>query len=254
MANGRYEGSGTGYLPTPRCRDTKGFNQRRNQDTLEGALAFGMSIRQQVDFGRFAKAVRRWETVSGMPTPCPQAITGTFYDWVRGMPGEMTDIRWLARRPAPVTEPEGRERLLEPMRRRVILAWSRHPMGFELLPVPLWDQVRRGLIGADATIPATLAPSRFVLEKWRRCTRRRRIPTLAHLSATFDEWMMGLEPGWLTDPNIWEHVPGAHHRNLMIRACGNGVVPQQGELAIRRALLVRERLTGRNEPSVPRKD
>lgn len=50
------------------------------------------------------------------------------------------------------------------------------------------------------------------------------------LSAEFTEWMMGLEPGWLTDPEI------GLTRNEQLKACGNGVVPQQAELALRMLL------------------
>lgn len=44
LTNERYEGSDGGFLPTPTARDTKGHNQRRNQDCLEGATAFGMRV------------------------------------------------------------------------------------------------------------------------------------------------------------------------------------------------------------------
>ncbi len=46
------------------------------------------------------------------------------------------------------------------------------------------------------------------------------------LSDEFDEWLMGLPAGWITDvPDIgWNEV---------LKACGNGVVPQQAEAAIR---------------------
>ncbi len=36
---------------------------------------------------------------------------------------------------------------------------------------------------------------------------------------------MGLEPGWITDCGL--------SRNDELKACGNGVVPQQAELALR---------------------
>ena len=49
------------------------------------------------------------------------------------------------------------------------------------------------------------------------------------LSAAFSEWLMGLEPGWITD------VPGIT-RNEALKAAGNGVVPQQCEAAARRFL------------------
>lgn len=45
------------------------------------------------------------------------------------------------------------------------------------------------------------------------------------LSPRFVEWMMGLPDGWITD------VPGIT-RNEALKACGNGVVPQQAAAAI----------------------
>ncbi len=46
------------------------------------------------------------------------------------------------------------------------------------------------------------------------------------LSPAFTEWLMGLPAGWITD------VPGIT-RNEALKACGNGVVPQQAAAAIR---------------------
>jgi DNA (cytosine-5)-methyltransferase 1 len=45
------------------------------------------------------------------------------------------------------------------------------------------------------------------------------------LAAAFDEWMMGLPAGWITDIDI--------PYGAQIKLCGNGVVPQQAELALR---------------------
>lgn len=45
------------------------------------------------------------------------------------------------------------------------------------------------------------------------------------LSSKFTEWMMGLPEGWITDVGLT--------RNEELKACGNGVVPQQAELALR---------------------
>jgi hypothetical protein len=45
------------------------------------------------------------------------------------------------------------------------------------------------------------------------------------LSSGFTEWMMGLPEGWITDVGL--------SRNEELKACGNGVVPQQAELALR---------------------
>lgn len=44
------------------------------------------------------------------------------------------------------------------------------------------------------------------------------------LSSRFTEWMMGLEPGWITNHGL--------SRKEELKACGNGVVPQQAELAL----------------------
>ena len=46
------------------------------------------------------------------------------------------------------------------------------------------------------------------------------------LAPAFVEWMMGLPSGWVTD------APGIT-RNEALKLCGNGVVPQQAEAALR---------------------
>lgn len=46
------------------------------------------------------------------------------------------------------------------------------------------------------------------------------------LSPRFTEWMMGLPDGWVTDPAI------GISRNDQLKACGNGVVPQQAAAAL----------------------
>ena len=56
------------------------------------------------------------------------------------------------------------------------------------------------------------------------------------LSSAFTEWMMGVPKGWITDCGLT--------RNEELRACGNGVVPQQAELALR--ILLSDQLEGDN--------
>jgi len=75
------------------------------------------------------------------------------------------------------------------------------------------------------------------IERWERITRVAPAPTKpdgkdgAHrLSAEFTEWMMGLPEGWVTSPDI------GLKRNEQLKACGNGVVPQQAVLALRMLL------------------
>ena len=48
------------------------------------------------------------------------------------------------------------------------------------------------------------------------------------LSSAFTEWMMGVPAGWITEAGL--------SRNDELKACGNGVVPQQAELALRALL------------------
>ncbi|CAM3402611.1 hypothetical protein KIPE111705_06795 [Kibdelosporangium persicum] len=44
------------------------------------------------------------------------------------------------------------------------------------------------------------------------------------LAPTFVEWLQGLEPGWVTDLPL--------PRTVLLRALGNGVVPQQAAHAV----------------------
>lgn len=54
------------------------------------------------------------------------------------------------------------------------------------------------------------------------------------LNPVFTEWMMGLPEGWLTGIGL--------SRNNELKACGNGVVPQQAALALRQLLAVVDNL------------
>jgi len=53
------------------------------------------------------------------------------------------------------------------------------------------------------------------------------------LSARFDEWLMGLPDGHVTDPAIWAGMRPSTARNAQLKLCGNGCVPQQAEAAVR---------------------
>lgn len=77
------------------------------------------------------------------------------------------------------------------------------------------------------------------IERWTQVTGRRApAPTIPdgkdgrhRLNPKFTEWMMGCPLGWITSPEI------ALTRNEALKACGNGVVPQQAALAIALLLL-----------------
>jgi len=72
------------------------------------------------------------------------------------------------------------------------------------------------------------------IQRWEGITRPAPAPTKPdgkdgnhRLSAEFTEWMMGLPEGWVTAEDL------GLKRNDQLKACGNGVVPQQAELALR---------------------
>jgi len=63
------------------------------------------------------------------------------------------------------------------------------------------------------------------------------------LSSAFTEWMMGVPEGWITDCGL--------SRNDELKACGNGVVPQQAELALRVLLAGQEIRSGGGQVNLP---
>ena len=70
------------------------------------------------------------------------------------------------------------------------------------------------------------------IRRWESVTRPAPEPTKPStkgnpkLSDEFDEWLMGYPSGWITE------VPGVTW-NETLKACGNGVMPQQGAAAVR---------------------
>lgn len=73
------------------------------------------------------------------------------------------------------------------------------------------------------------------IRRWEALTRPAPAPTNPdgkdsnhRLSSKFTEWMMGLPDGWVTGHGL--------KRNDELKMCGNGVVPQQAELALRMLL------------------
>ncbi len=112
-----------------------------------------------------------------------------------------------------------------------------------LLPTPsvadsLGGHERRGGARGDELLLKGIAKAQEwgdyapAIARWEALTRPAPAPTetgpkgTPRLSPRFTEWMMGLPDGWITD------VPGIT-RNEALKACGNGVVPQQAEAALR---------------------
>lgn len=113
------------------------------------------------------------------------------------------------------------------------------PSAVNLLPTPTaGDSKQSGSAGYDSghdgttlTDATVRQPDRWgeygaAIRRWEAITRPAPEPTKLNvkgnpkLSDEFDEWLMGLPAGWITD------VPGITW-NEVLKACGNGVVPQQ---------------------------
>lgn len=240
-------------LPTPTSRDGKGRNQRNSEDCMPVAAdnmsitvpgpyhggLWGVDDGSGVRFGRFTAAIRRWERVSGRPAPCPTQATGGLRRWAAANQADPTlfDPWWLACHAPFDAHPKAR--LDQPMRDRMLARWRETDRGRSLIDPMFWPGCAN--MDADLPIPATRLPDPSVLAYWKTRSVGSRFPSAAHLSPRFVEWMMGLEDGWVTNPAIWRHVVG-NHRNLQLRALGNGVVPPQAAMAVDWALRVRERL------------
>lgn len=242
-------------LPTPTSRDGKGRNQRNSEDCMPVAAdnmsitvhdpgpyhggLWGLDDGHGVRFGRFAAAIRRAERVSGRPAPCPTQATGGLRRWAAANQADPTlfDPWWLACHAPFDRHPH--VRLDQPMRDRMLARWRAADRGRSLIDPMFWPGCKD--MDPDIPIPATRLPDPSVLAYWKTRFDGSRFPSAAHLSPRFVEWMMMLPDGWVTNPAIWRHVPG-NHRNLQLRALGNGVVPPQAAMAVDWALRVRERL------------
>jgi len=240
-------------LPTPTSRAGKGRNQRNTDDCMPVAAdnmsitvpgpyhggLWGLDDGRGVRFGRFTAAIRRWERVSGRPAPCPTQATGGLRRWIGANAADPTlfEPYWLARHAPFDAHPKAR--LDQPMRDRMLARWRETDRGMSLIDPMFWPGCKD--MDPDIPIPATRLPDKRVLDYWKTRSVGSRFPSAAHLSPRFVEWMMGLEDGWVTNPAIWRHVDG-NHRNLQLRALGNGVVPPQAAMAVDWALRVRERL------------
>lgn len=95
------------------------------------------------------------------------------------------------------------------------------------------DTVERAIFHSGEVVDAKWGKFEPAIRRWEETLGRPApAPTKpdgkdgAHrLSSAFTEWMMGLPEGWITDVGL--------SRNEELKACGNGVVPQQAELALR---------------------
>jgi len=96
------------------------------------------------------------------------------------------------------------------------------------------DTVARAVFNSGQVSATDWGKFEPAIRRWEELTRPAPSPTKPdgkdgnhRLSAEFTEWMMGLPAGWVTAEDI------GLKRNDALKACGNGVVPQQAELALR---------------------
>jgi hypothetical protein len=99
------------------------------------------------------------------------------------------------------------------------------------------DTVARAVFNSGEVTATNWGKFTEAIRRWESLTRPAPSPTKPdgkdgnhRLSAEFTEWMMGLPEGWVTADDL------GLKRNDQLKACGNGVVPQQAELALRMLL------------------
>ena len=101
-----------------------------------------------------------------------------------------------------------------------------------LLPTPDAKPFSVGTTIGDVIYENAWGEYAPAIRRWEAITRPAPGPTKLNakgnpkLSDEFDEWLMGLPAGWITD------VPGVTW-NETLKACGNGVVPQQCAASLR---------------------
>lgn len=179
--------------------------------------------------GRPDASVSGGANVRLLPSPCTSDTNGA------GVHGDLDLRTAVALLPTPMSERSGRNRsassgaAVRPSLDAIT----------ELLPTPTAQDSAQsgGAVGSsnitltDATVRQEFRGVDFgkygpAIRRWEAITRPAPEPTRLtprgrpKLSDLFDEWLMGLPEGWITDvPDIsWNEV---------LKACGNGVVPQQ---------------------------
>lgn len=208
-------------LPTPRARDPKGRDDNPRGVDLNAALL-----------------------------PTPRATDGTKGGPnQRGSSGDLmlpSAVSSLLPTPSVADSTGGHERRGGERGEELLLKGvARAATEGTLLPTPTaTDAKSSGSAGyttghdgttlTDATVrqPAKWGEYEPAIRRWESVTRPAPEPTKIgtkgnpKLSDEFDEWLMGYPAGWITD------VPGVTW-NETLKACGNGVMPQQGAAAIR---------------------
>jgi DNA (cytosine-5)-methyltransferase 1 len=210
------------YLPTPNASDGKGASAPAGRDRSDGRT-------------RTAGDADLPEAVALLPTPAARDGKG------RDMPGrEGGKSLPETLLPTPnATDGQGGPRALPG--RRTSRGKDHGPRLRDVAPTLSdvcwdWDEGDQGMplpVAARHLAGETdWGPYETAIRHWEVATGRPApAPTVPgktgqRLNPALPEWMMGLPAGWITE------VPGLS-RNAMLKLAGNGVVPQQAELALR---------------------
>ena len=190
-------------LPTPTARDWKDSQAPHERDGV-------------VQTDTVARAIFNSGEVQVLPTPLVDDAKNTGHNQTR--------IKTLA---SEVWNQANNDKLFPTLRASD---------GYERRNQKTMDRIAND--GGDMTMP-TLARTETnwgkfepAIRRWEAVTRPAPAPTKPdgkngthRLSSEFTEWMMGLPDGWVTGHGL--------KRNDELKMCGNGVVPQQAELALR---------------------
>lgn len=237
--------TGGKLLPTPQVADMQGGHATRSGDRSNEMLLPGVAV--AATEGRLADR-RLFST----PDTVPEAPnTGSNSHKAGNIVGLGNQVRSLLPTPSAMS-PSEQEPIDEWLERRARVKESAGngfgtPLGVavRMLPTP---RASRGAastetmyaLGAErddtgdkqGNVVGAVEWGEYepAVRLWESLTRPAPAPTLPdgkngnhRLAAVFPEWMMGYPAGWVTD------VIG---RNPAIKACGNGVVPQQAYAAL----------------------
>jgi DNA (cytosine-5)-methyltransferase 1 len=200
-------GISAGLLPTPRSRDHKTGDADGNTARGRIARGFGLDIAEQVALIREQSLLPTPNTMDMLPRRSDEALARSK---MKGGASNLKDAE-IVRNPLlpTVTVQDGKntggasqfERNTKPLNTQVLvgLEWGKFAPA-----IARWEKT----LGRPAPAP----------------TKPDGKDGAHRLSSEFTEWMMGLPEGWITDCGLT--------RNEELKACGNGVVPQQARLAL----------------------